>query len=147
MPVKIPMMMAVLCRPMNTITALALTPLRASMYTVRSYRNEYSLFFFLFLSSNTSALAFRWTPWGIEWEVNGQIVHKVDNIGGKTPIVTANTVQKVMLNAWIVNESAEPFFGGAFDEASFTSANAEYRWIRYEKLDENGCCAISPSCT
>ncbi|PXF43233.1 Beta-glucanase [Gracilariopsis chorda] len=113
--------------------------------TVQTNEHDHNLGFDA--SQSFNVYGFRWTPWGIEWEVNGQIVHQVQNNGGTTtPTVTSTTVQKVMANAWIVRESAEAFFGGAFDEASFSTASAEYRWIRYDKLDENGCCAISPSC-
>lgn len=90
---------------------------------------------------------FRWAPWGIEWEVNGNVVRTVENTGGvETPVVTADTVQKVMANIWIVSQSIENGFGGPFDFDSFTETNAQYKWIRYEKMDSNGCCSISPAC-
>ncbi len=90
---------------------------------------------------------FRWTPWGIEWEVNGNVVYTVANEGVKgTPIVTDTTVQKVMANLWIVSENIENSFGGPFDEAAFSGGSSYYKWIRYTKLDEFGCCEMSAVC-
>lgn len=75
------------------------------------------------------------------------MVYEKENSGGKgTPVVTDTTVQKVMANLWVVSQNIENWFGGPFDEASFTGTESKYKWIRYEKLDENGCCSISPIC-
>lgn len=90
---------------------------------------------------------FKWTPWGIQWYVNGKNVYTKNNEGVKgTPIVEDTTVQKVLANLWVVSENIENYFGGEFDEAGFTGTESKYKWIRYEKLDEFGCCQIAASC-
>lgn len=79
--------------------------------------------------------------------MNGNTVYTVLNEGAKgTPVVTDTTVQKIMANLWVVSEDIEQNFGGEFDEASFTGTISQYEWIRYDKLDEFGCCEISATC-
>jgi len=90
---------------------------------------------------------FKWTPWGIEWYVNGANAYTINNEGGtKTPIVEEITVQKVMANLWVVSKGIENNFGGKFNETGFHGAESQYKWIRYEKLDEFGCCQIAAQC-
>lgn len=92
-------------------------------------------------------LGFRWSPGKIEWYVDGAMKHSVDN-SAPVPPPTANAlnIQKVMANVWAVKDNMGPYFGGVFDEATFTSASAEYQWIRYTKLDANGCCEVPTTC-
>lgn len=80
--------------------------------------------------------------------MNGVVVHEVteSTLGIKPPIATAELTQKIMANIWIVRPSAQQFFGGPFDEAAFSRTEANYRWIRYQKLDEHGCCSIADTC-
>ena len=96
---------------------------------------------------NAHSAGFRWTPYGIEWEVNGKIVHTVGRDAGvKPPLATSDGLQKVMANAWVVSADIQNFFGGIFNADAFTSKTAQYKWIRYQKLNTHGMCRISPGC-
>ncbi|CAN8069277.1 unnamed protein product [Agarophyton chilense] len=110
-------------------------------------KNEHHHYLGFDASKSFNVYGFRWAPWGIEWQVNGQSVRYVDNSNDNTtPKVTSQNLQKILANAWVVAKDMENNFGGYFDAQSFTEASAEYKWIRYTKLDQYARCSIPSSC-
>jgi beta-glucanase (GH16 family) len=72
---------------------------------------------------------FRWTATGIEWFVDGQLVHAVnDSTGNPTPKAT-ESLQKIMVNAWPVDETAV-LWAGQFVYPG-APLRASYEWVRH----------------
>jgi beta-glucanase (GH16 family) len=72
---------------------------------------------------------FKWTPGGIQWFVDGQLVHSVtDSAVNPTPKAT-ESLQKIMVNAWPVDETAV-LWAGQFAYPG-TPLRASYEWVRH----------------
>jgi len=72
---------------------------------------------------------FKWTAGGIQWFVDGQLVHSVtDSASNPTPKAT-ESVQKIMVNAWPVDETAV-LWAGQFAYPG-TPLRASYEWVRH----------------
>ena len=72
---------------------------------------------------------FRWTAGGIQWFVDGQLVHSVtDSAANPTPKAT-ESLQKIMVNAWPVDETAV-LWAGQFAYPG-TPLRASYEWVRH----------------
>jgi len=72
---------------------------------------------------------FKWTATGIEWFVDGNLVYTAfDTASNPTPKAT-ESLQKIMVNAWPVDETAA-LWAGQFRYPG-TPLHAEYQWIRH----------------
>jgi len=77
--------------------------------------------------------AFKWTSAGIEWYVDGEPVYSVDDsLSNPTPKAT-DSLQKIMMNLWPVDSSAEAWAGPfVYSEP----LNAEYQWVRFTRGED-----------
>jgi endo-1,3-1,4-beta-glycanase ExoK len=72
---------------------------------------------------------FRWTSTGIDWFVDGNLLYSVtDSRSNPTP-KAAESLQKIMVNAWPVDETAE-LWAGKFEYPG-TPLHATYEWVRH----------------
>jgi beta-glucanase (GH16 family) len=72
---------------------------------------------------------FKWTAGGIEWFIDGQLVHAAfDKATNPTPKAT-ESLQKIMVNAWPVDETAV-LWAGRFQYPG-TPLHASYEWARH----------------
>ena len=72
---------------------------------------------------------FKWTASQIEWYVDGKLVYTAfHSTSNPTPKAT-ESLQKIMVNAWPVDETAV-LWAGTFSYAG-TPLHAEYQWIRH----------------
>jgi len=86
---------------------------------------------------------FKWTAGGIQWFVDGQLVHSVtDSASNPTPKAT-ESVQKIMVNAWPVDETAV-LWAGQFAYPG-TPLRASYEWVRH--IAGADCSLLEPSGT
>ena len=82
--------------------------------------------------------AFKWTATGIEWYVDGELVYFIeDNPTNPTPKAT-DSLQKIMMNLWPVDQSAEAW-AGTFDYQE--PLDAQYQWVRFTRGQD---CAMGP---
>jgi beta-glucanase (GH16 family) len=82
--------------------------------------------------------AFKWTSTGITWYVDGSAVHAVtDSAADPTP-KTTDSLHKIMLNLWPVDNTASAWAGTFVYPGA--PLNAQYDWTRYA-AGEN--CVIS----
>jgi beta-glucanase (GH16 family) len=72
---------------------------------------------------------FKWTASTIEWYIDGSLVYTAsDSASNPTPKAT-ESLQKIMVNAWPVDETAV-LWAGTFSYPG-TPLHAEYQWIRH----------------
>jgi endo-1,3-1,4-beta-glycanase ExoK len=82
--------------------------------------------------------AFKWSADGIEWYVDGKLVYFIeDSPTNPTPKAT-DSLQKIMMNLWPVDQSAEAW-AGIFDYQE--PLNAEYEWVRFTRGED---CEMGP---
>lgn len=73
---------------------------------------------------------FKWTSTGISWYIDGQRVYSVTTSRlNPTPKAT-DSLHKIMMNAWPVDESAS-LWAGAFAYPGMP-LDAQYEWVRYD---------------
>lgn len=72
---------------------------------------------------------FKWTAAGIEWFIDGQRVHPVSDSALKPTPRATESLQKIMVNAWPVDETAV-LWAGRFQYPG-TPLHASYEWVRY----------------
>ncbi len=83
--------------------------------------------------------AFKWTSQGIAWFVDGTLVYQAsDSADNPTPKAT-ESLQKLMLNLWPVDETAA-LWAGAFVYPG-APLHATYDWVRYTAGED---CSIGP---
>jgi beta-glucanase (GH16 family) len=86
---------------------------------------------------------FKWTAGGIQWFVDGQLVHSVaDSATNPTPKAT-ESLQKVMVNAWPVDETAV-LWAGQFVYPG-APLRASYEWVRH--IAGADCSLLEPPVT
>jgi len=89
-------------------------------------------------AAGSHAYAFKWTSGGIRWYIDGQLVHEaLDSIHNPTP-KASESLQKIMVNVWPVDESAAAW-AGTFQYPG-APLHALYDWIRYTAGED---CAIA----
>jgi len=72
---------------------------------------------------------FRWTAEGIDWFIEGKLVYSAsDRPSNPTPKAT-ESLQKIMVNAWPVDETAA-LWAGVFGYPG-VPLHASYEWVRY----------------
>ncbi len=92
-------------------------------------RNEYLLNLGFDPTAAFHRYGFKWTASQIEWYIDGIPVYRVqDSPGNPTPKAT-ESLQKIMVNAWPVDETAAAW-AGAFSYAG-VPLQAEYQWVRH----------------
>jgi endo-1,3-1,4-beta-glycanase ExoK len=92
-------------------------------------RNEQLIPLSFDAAAESHAYAFKWTAGGIRWYIDGQLVHEaLDSPGNPTPQAT-ESLQKIMVNLWPVDESAAAW-AGTFQYPG-VPLHALYDWIRY----------------
>jgi len=72
---------------------------------------------------------FRWTSRGIDWFVDGKLLYSVFDSGSNPTPKTTESLQKIMVNAWPVDETAA-LWAGTFDYPG-TPLQATYEWVRH----------------
>jgi beta-glucanase (GH16 family) len=83
---------------------------------------------------------FKWTSDRIEWYIDGGLVHTAfDSPTNPTPKAT-ESLQKIMVNAWPVDETAA-LWAGAFKYPG-APLHAEYQWIRH--IAGESCSLLEP---
>jgi len=99
-------------------------------------RNEVVLDLNYDASLDFHVYGFKWSSTGIEWYVDGVPVYYIgDNPANPTPKAT-DSLQKIMMNLWPVDQSAEDW-AGVFDYQE--PLTAEYQWVRFTRGED---CAI-----
>ncbi len=81
---------------------------------------------------------FKWTATGIEWYVDGELVYSVADTPENPTPKTTDSLQKIMMNLWPVDDSAEGW-AGIFNYQE--PLNAEYEWVRFTRGEE---CEMGP---
>ena len=105
-------------------------------------RNEYLMQLDFDATAAFHAYGFRWTSRGIDWFVDGRRVYSVaDTAGNPTPRAT-DSLQKIMMNLWPVDETASGW-AGAFGYPG-SPLRAQYQWVRYTS-GENCEIGLPPS--
>jgi len=92
-------------------------------------RNEVLLDLGFYPEADFHRYGFKWTAAGIEWYVDGRLVYTAfDSTSNPTPKAT-ESLQKIMVNAWPVDETAALWAG----EFRYPGAplHAEYQWVRH----------------
>jgi endo-1,3-1,4-beta-glycanase ExoK len=93
-----------------------------------SSHNEYNHRLGFDASQQYHVYGFRWTSTGIRWYVDGTLIYEALDALAPTPKAT-ESLQKIMMNLWAVDESAESW-AGAFEYPG-TPVDAAYEWVRY----------------
>lgn len=94
-----------------------------------SLRNEVLLDLGFDAAQALHRYGFKWTSGGIAWYVDGNLVHEVfDSPLNPTP-KAADSLQKIMVNLWPVDETAAAW-AGTFAYPG-QPLHAEYDWVRY----------------
>ena len=92
-------------------------------------RNEYLLSLSDGFTADYHRYGFKWTAGGIEWFIDGGLVYSVtDRTSNPTPKAT-ESLHKIMVNAWPVDQTAE-LWAGKFHYPG-TPLHADYQWIRH----------------
>ena len=92
-------------------------------------RNEYLLNLGFDPTAKFHRYGFKWTASRIEWYIDGRLVYSAsDSALNPTPKAT-ESLQKIMVNAWPVDETAA-LWAGVFGYPG-TPLHAEYEWIRH----------------
>ncbi len=92
-------------------------------------RNEYLMQLGFDAAASFHAYGFKWTSTGIDWYVDGDLVYSVfDTTGNPTP-KASDSLQKIMLNLWPVDDTASGW-AGAFTYPG-EPLRAQYQWVRY----------------
>jgi beta-glucanase (GH16 family) len=92
-------------------------------------RNEVMIDFDWDPAAEFHRYGFKWTSDRIEWYIDGGLVHTAfDSPTNPTPKAT-ESLQKIMVNAWPVDETAV-LWAGVFGYPG-TPLHAEYQWIRH----------------
>jgi len=72
---------------------------------------------------------FKWTSTGIEWFVDGQRIYSVSDSGSNPTPKAAESLQKIMVNAWPVDDTAAAW-AGAFSYPG-QPLHVQYDWVRF----------------
>ena len=103
-------------------------------------RNEYLLNLGFDPTAAFHRYGFKWTADRIEWYVDGQLVYTAfDRSDNPTPKAN-ESLQKIMVNAWPVDETAAAW-AGTFDYPG-APLHAEYQWIRH--IAGSTCSLVEP---
>jgi len=93
--------------------------------------NEYIVPLWFDASEALHRYAFKWMSTGIEWYVDGVLVYQaVDGQPKATPKAT-DSLQKIMMNVWPVDETASGW-AGAFEYPGH-ELHGVYDWVRYTR--------------
>jgi len=76
---------------------------------------------------------FKWKADGIEWYVDGKMVYYVDDTPDNPTPRAADSLQKIMMNLWPVDQTAEDWAGIFYYQEPI---NAEYEWVRFTRGEE-----------
>jgi len=97
-------------------------------------RNEIPFQLLFDASADFHRYGFKWTSRGIEWYVDGGLAVSADDRPGNPTPKESDSLQKIAMNLWPVDSSAEGW-AGAFSYP-LTPLRAQYQWVRYEKGEE-----------
>jgi endo-1,3-1,4-beta-glycanase ExoK len=101
-------------------------------------RNEYLMQLEFDATAAFHAYGFKWTSAGIDWYVDGDLVYSVfDTTGNPTP-KASDSLQKIMLNLWPVDDTASGWAGTFVYPGE--PLRAQYQWVRYASGED---CEIS----
>jgi len=101
-------------------------------------RNEYLMQLGFDATAAFHAYGFKWTSTGIDWYVDGKLVYSVfDTTGNPTP-KASDSLQKIMLNLWPVDDTASGWAGTFVYPGE--PLRAQYQWVRYTSGED---CEIS----
>jgi len=92
-------------------------------------RNEQLIPLSFDASAESRAYGFKWSATGIRWYIDGQLVHEaLDSPGNPTP-KAGESLQKIMMNLWAVDDTAAAWAG----EFRYPGAplHALYDWVRH----------------
>ena len=105
-----------------------------------SSRNEVLVDFDWDPTAKFHRYGFKWTASKIEWYIDGGLVYTAfDSKSNPIPKAT-ESLQKIMVNAWPVDETAA-LWAGAFEYPN-TPLHAEYEWIRH--IAGESCSLLEP---
>lgn len=91
-------------------------------------------------SQNFNRYGFKWTSLGIDWYVNGiRIGQVLDTASNPTP-KTSDSLQKIMMNVWPVDETAALWAG--YFEYPGHPLEGLYDWVRY--IEGQDCSLADP---
>ena len=79
-------------------------------------------------SAGFNRYGFKWTSTGIAWFVNGEEAYSVYDTSENPTPKASESLQKVMMNLWAVDETAEDW-GGVLDYQG--AMEAAYQWVRF----------------
>jgi hypothetical protein len=77
---------------------------------------------------------FRWTAAGIEWFIEGQLVYSASDRPDSPTPKAGESLQKIMVNAWPVDETAAAW-AGTFEYPG-APLHASYEWVRHIEGEE-----------
>lgn len=81
-----------------------------------------------------SNYGFKWTSTGISWYIDGQLVHSVTTSRLKPTPKATDSLHKIMMNVWPVDETASLWAGTfAYPNAPL---DAPYEWVRYDSASD-----------
>jgi beta-glucanase (GH16 family) len=101
-------------------------------------RNEYLMQLEFDATAAFHAYGFKWTSTGIDWYVDGNLVYSVFDANGNPTPKASDSLQKIMLNLWPVDDTASGWAGTFVypDEP----LRAQYQWVRHASGED---CEIS----
>lgn len=79
---------------------------------------------------------FKWTDAGIDWYINGARVYSASGAGSAPTPKAAESLHKIMMNAWPVDSTASGWAGTFVYPGS--PLQAKYDWVRYDARADCG---------
>jgi beta-glucanase (GH16 family) len=104
-----------------------------------SSRNEYLHPLSFDASQAFHVYAFKWTSTGINWYIDGDLIYQVFDTDLNPTPKAAESLHKIMLNLWAVDESAE-LWAGTFAYPG-APVQARYDWVRFTEGED---CSLQP---
>jgi endo-1,3-1,4-beta-glycanase ExoK len=98
-----------------------------------SSHNEYVHSLGFDASEDFHVYAFKWASTGIEWYVDGESVSYIDDSPSNPTPKATDSLQKIMMNLWPVDQSAEAWAGPFYYQIPLV---AEYQWVRFTRGED-----------
>jgi beta-glucanase (GH16 family) len=92
-------------------------------------------------SERFAVYTFKWTYGRIDWFVEGNPVRTAQYDSSRPMPLQSYSTCRVLANIWVVDEPTQSW--GGVVSPNFNSAQASYRWMRY---DEGDACAVPTTC-
>jgi endo-1,3-1,4-beta-glycanase ExoK len=89
-------------------------------------------------SEDFHVYGFKWTATGIKWYVDGDAVYSVDDSPNNPTPMAPDSLQKIMMNLWPVDQFGEDWAGIFAYERPL---EAEYEWVRFTRGED---CEMGP---